>query len=69
MKGTENEKSMIKGLCRDLENLCVNGLIFKHSNGIYRPTVFEVRMRQIDLAVDHTMLLSSARQKTIVYTS
>ena len=30
-------------------------MIFKHSNGISRPTVFEVRMRQIDLAVDHTM--------------
>ena len=30
-------------------------MIFKHSNGISRPTVFEVRMRQIDLAVDYTM--------------
>ena len=30
-------------------------MIFKHSNGISRPTVFEVRMRQIDLAVDQTM--------------
>ena len=26
-------------------------MIFKHSNGTYRPTVIEVRMRQIDLAV------------------
>ena len=29
--------------------------IHKNSNGISGPTVFEVRMRKIHLAVDHTM--------------
>ena len=29
-------------------------MIFKYSNGISKQTVFEMRMRTIDLAVDHT---------------
>ena len=32
-------------------------MIFKNSNGINGPTDFEVRMREIDLAVDRTVAI------------
>jgi len=45
-----------------------NGLIFtrfeKNSNGISRPTVFEMRMRKIHLAVDHCLLGAKTENQT-----
>ena len=58
-KETENAKSLINGFYRYLwkQIKWVDHIILKNSNGTYGPTVFEVRMREIDLAVDCSIAL------------